>query len=371
MKRRFLLCVFTLFVVAGFLNQADAQQSQRRKSSKKATAAAKSAAPARSSGRAAIADRSKEPYLGAIVVDADTGAVLFEDGADVTGYPASVIKLMDLLVIQERIEAGQLSLSNRVTVTAEASRIGGSQVYLAEKEVFTIEDLLYALMIQSANDAATALALHVGGTTGGFVELMNRRASELGMTNTHFYSCHGLPPAAGVNPDMSTARDLSVLARELLKHPDVLQYTSTRERGFRNGQFIMRTHNHLLTELEGCDGFKTGYFTAGGFSIVATVQRGGRRVIAVVLGSRQREVRDVKAKEMISKGFLDLPPLPPPVTVATNVVTTNAPAEPAVPVKPRGGRWRLVLGIVLGVVGVATAVVFGLGMIRRPDHDGL
>lgn len=298
--------------------------------------------------------------------------MLFEDGADRPGYPASVIKLMDLLVIQERLESGALGISNRVTVTAEASRIGGSQVYLAEKEVFTVEDLLYALMIQSANDAATALALHVAGTTSGFVDLMNRKAAELGMTNTVFHSVHGLPPSAGGKPDTSTARDLARLARELLKHPQVLNYTSTRERGFRNGQFVMRTHNHLLSEVEGCDGLKTGYFTAGGFSIVASVQRGGRRVIAVVLGSTQREARDAKAKELISRGFMDLPPLPPPAPVVTNVAPTNVPSADNDSARPARQGWGSVMGgVVLGALALAAVAGVGVWAFRRWGHTDL
>ena len=356
-------------VAVGGLLAGVGAQAAVQKTPKKATAVA------RASGREDIGERSRDPYQGAIVVDADTGRVLFEDGADRPGYPASVIKLMDMLIIQERIEAGQLSLSNQVTVTAEAAKIGGSQVYLAEKEVFSIEDLLYALMVQSANDAATALALHVGGTTAGFVELMNRRAAELGMTNTQFFSCHGLPPAAGVHPDTSTARDLAALARELVKHQDVLRYTSTRERGFREGKFIMRTHNHLLGQAEGCDGLKTGYIKAGGYSIVATAARGGRRVIAVVLGSTPREGRDAKAKELLAKGFLALPPLPPPVVVSPKTAMTNAVAEepkPVVPVVARHGSWaRWVGGVALGALCVVALVAAVAWLVRRGGRDSL
>jgi D-alanyl-D-alanine carboxypeptidase (penicillin-binding protein 5/6) len=365
MTRSILLRGVAVGMVLGLMYGAEAQPQARKTVTRKAP-------PVRvASGRAAIATRVNDPYLGAIVVDAASGTVLFEDGADRPAYPASVIKLMDLLIIQERIESGQLSLSNRVTVTAEASRIGGSQVYLAEKEVFGIEDLLYALMIQSANDAATALALHVGGTTTGFVDLMNRKAAELGMTNTHFYSCHGLPPAAGGTPDSSTARDLAYLAVELVKHPDILCYTSTRERGFREGRFIMRTHNHLLTEVEGCDGFKTGYFKAGGYSIVATAQRGGRRVICVVLGSPTSKGRDAKAKELIAKGFLDLPPLPPPVAVVTNAVVTDAvPKEGAAASSAGGGVWsRWAGGVALGSLGLVLVIGIGIWLKRRLSRD--
>ena len=360
-----LRCVAAV-IIGSFIGVSSAQAAVH-KAQKNATAVVHSA------GRAEIGERSREPYLGAIVLDADSGKVLFEDGADHPGYPASVIKLMDILIIQERIEAGQLSLSNQVTVTAEAAKIGGSQVYLAEKEVFSIEDLLYALMIQSANDAATALALHVGGTTSGFVELMNRRAGELGMSNTHFFSCHGLPPAAGVNPDTSTARDLAVLARELVKHHDVLRYTSTRERGFREGKFIMRTHNHLLGQVEGCDGLKTGYILAGGYSIVATATRGGRRVIAVVVGSPHWQGRDTAAKELLAKGFLALPPLPPPVVVLPKTGMTNAFAEKAQPVVPvvtgRGSWARWVGGVALGAGSVVVLAAVVAWLVRRSGRD--
>src|SRR5437762_13682103 len=135
---------------------------------------------------------SKNPYLGAIVVDAATGKVLFEDQADARGYPASVLKLMDLLIILEKIERKQLSLQDPVLVSARASHTGGSRVWLKEKETFTLDEMLYALMVQSANDAAVALAEKVAGTTDAFVNLMNRRAKELGMNNTVFHSVHGL-----------------------------------------------------------------------------------------------------------------------------------------------------------------------------------
>ena len=253
--------------------------------------------------------RSADPYLGAIVVDAATGDALFEDKADAQGYPASCIKLMDLLVILEKIEQGSLKLDDNVTVTAEASTMGGSQVYLKEKEVFKVDDLLYALMVQSANDAAVALAIHIAGTKDGFTELMNEKAATLGMTNTHFHSVHGLPPGAGQEPDISTPRDLSILCRELLKHKDTLRYTSTKERPFRSDSkepFIMRNHNPLLTSCEGCDGFKTGYFTKAGFSIAATAQRKDMRLIAIVLGSVSKDKRNPKAAELLHNGFAEL-----------------------------------------------------------------
>lgn len=254
---------------------------------------------------------ARDPYLGAIVVDAATGRVLFEDHADTKGYPASVQKLMDLLIILEKIEQGQLSLQDQVPVSAKASHIGGSRVWLADKESFSLDDMLYALMVQSANDAATALAEKVAGSTDAFVELMNQKARALGMNSTVFHSVHGLPPSRGQQHDVTTARDLSILCRELvLKHPQTLRYTSTRERPFRPNvpgkTVVMRTHNHLLARVEGCDGLKTGYFAQAGFSIVVTAMRNGHRVIAVVLDSPSLKIRDAHAAELVAKGFAEL-----------------------------------------------------------------
>lgn len=265
---------------------------------------------------AKLAVKSSNPYLGALVMDADTGKVIFEDNADVVAYPASVLKLMDLLVILEKIDEGVVKLDDMVTVDAETSKIGGSQVYLAEKEVFSVEDLLYALMVQSANDAATALAIHIGGSKEGFVQLMNEKAQQLGMKSTVFHSIHGLPPGKGQEPDVTTPRDLSLLCLALLKHPDTLKYTSVIERPFRinaKEPFIMRNHNHLLSSYAGCDGLKTGFYSAAGFSIAATAQRNGVRVLAIVMGSTNRKTRDAKTAELLSKGFMAIPRKSQPV----------------------------------------------------------
>lgn len=256
--------------------------------------------------RAEIPTLSTNPYQGAILVEAATGKVLFEENADAKGFPASMLKLMDLLIILEKIDRREISLADKVTVTAAASTMGGSQVYLKEKEVFSVEDLLYALVVQSANDAAVALAIHVSGSKEAFVELMNRRAKELGMTSTTFHSVHGLPPGTGQKPDESTPRDMALLCRKLLERKDVIQYTATRERPFRTEAkepFIMRTHNGLVGTFEGCDGLKTGYFRAAGYSIAATAERNGKRVIAVVLGSVDKKTRDAKARDLLTRGF--------------------------------------------------------------------
>jgi D-alanyl-D-alanine carboxypeptidase (penicillin-binding protein 5/6) len=270
------------------------------------------------------------------VVDADSGETLFADHAEALIYPASVLKMMVLLVILEKIEAGTLNPGDMVQVTKEAAQMGGSQVYLDPAEQFSVEDLLYALMVQSANDAAVALAIHVAGSKERFVALMNQRAAQLGMSSSTFYSVHGLPPSEGQKPDTTTAIDLAILSRELAKRPEVFNYTGAKEREFRDGTFIMRTHNHLLKTVDGCDGFKTGYFKAAGFSIVATAKRNGVRIIAIVLGSQDRKIRDAKASELLTKGFSLVPPKPENKTIQSKPQKTEEQANPERgPVQPK------------------------------------
>jgi D-alanyl-D-alanine carboxypeptidase (penicillin-binding protein 5/6) len=249
------------------------------------------------------------PYRGAIVVDAASGRVLHQENADLECYPASIVKLMDLLIVIELIEKGALDPKENVPVTAAAATMGGSQVYLKEKEVMSLEDMLYALIVQSANDAATAIAIHVAGTKEAFVDMMNRRAAELGMTKTVFHSVHGLPPGRGQKPDVSTPRDIAILSRELVSHPMALAYTSETVRTLRSDSgnpFIMRTHNNLLGTFEGCDGLKTGFFNKAGWSIAATAERRGARAIAVVMGSTHWKERDTRTRELLSQGLLEI-----------------------------------------------------------------
>jgi serine-type D-Ala-D-Ala carboxypeptidase (penicillin-binding protein 5/6) len=318
-------------------------------------------------GRASIQDVSAAPYRSAILLNATTGEVLFEKNADATIYPASSLKLMVLLVILERIEQGYLQLDDMVQVTVEAYKMGGSQVYLDPKEQFSIEDLLYALMIQSANDAAVALATHVAGSKEGFVKLMNQKAQELGMKKTTFYSVHGLPPSTGQGVDVSSARDFGILCHYMSTKPEMFKYTSAKVRDFRGGEFIMRTHNHLLKQVDGCDGFKTGYFLKAGFSIAATAKRGGVRIIAIVMGSKNRKVRDAKAIELINKGFVMVPSQPEDATIVIPDKTlsvidsqdnTQTPKQPPSATsitsdketknKPNNGWGKFFAGLVLG-----------------------
>jgi D-alanyl-D-alanine carboxypeptidase (penicillin-binding protein 5/6) len=280
-------------------------------------------APVAMAARTPLNVISKDPFVSALVIDADSGKTLFEENADAEVYPASVLKLMNLYVILDRVEQGALKLDEMVQVTPEAAKIGGSQVYLDPKEQFSVEDLIYALVVQSANDAAVALAIHIAGSKEGFIALMNQKAQELGMKNSRFHSVHGLPPSEGQQLDVTTARDLAILCRELAKRPQALQYTGTQTRGFREDKFIMHNHNKLLAQVPGCDGFKTGYYEAAGFSIAATAKKGGVRIITLVMGSKDRKVRDAKAAELLAKGFILAPPQPELVTAKPKPATAQ------------------------------------------------
>ncbi len=248
-----------------------------------------------------------EPYQSAIVVDARTGKILYENRANVYAYPASVTKLMTMLLVLEQIDAGTISLDDKVKITAEVSKVGGSQAYLDPRETnFTVENMLMALMVHSANDAARALALHVAGSKDAFVDMMNQKARELGMNSTNYHTDSGLPPGGGAQPDISTAYDIAILSLAALRHPDTLRYTSTELTYLRGGEFMLATRNALAKRVDGymgCDGLKTGYHSRGGFSLTATAERNGKRIISVVLGSPNKKTRNATSRKLLDKGF--------------------------------------------------------------------
>lgn len=278
-------------------------------------------------------------YTGAIVMDAATGRVLFEDNADVSNPPASMTKLMTFAVLHDKLASGALTLSTPVRVTAEDSSMGGTQVYLDPRETFPVEELIYAMMIQSANDAAHALARAAAGSSQAFVELMNAKARELGMTHTTFRSPHGLPPKGRrlADSDLSTPRDFALLCRYLLQHTDVLKYASVKERAFGAGIRAkpqeMINHNKLLGRIAGVNGLKTGYTESAGYCISVSAERNGRMIIVVVMGAfghnrtiDKGQARDLKAIELLEKGFATLPPAPPAVLTNSAASAKEIPA---------------------------------------------
>ncbi len=278
-------------------------------------------------------------FAGGIAVDAGTGAVLVAENADVVNPPASMTKLMTFAVLHDLLAAGTLTLQTPVRVEPADARMGGTQVYLDPRETFTVEELIHAMMIQSANDAAHALARAAAGSVPAFVERMNAKARALGMTATTFRTPHGLPPPSRrvEDGDLSTPRDFAVLSRHLVRNTDVLRYTAVRERAFglgrTQGPLQMTNHNKLLGKVAGVDGLKTGYTAAAGYCLSATAERDGRRVIAVVMGAfgpgravDRGRARDLKSVELLERGFAT----PPGAAVAE----TPRPAAVAAP-KPR------------------------------------
>lgn len=250
-------------------------------------------------------------YDGTICVDAATGAVLSESKADWPGHPASVTKLMTMLLVLEDIQAGKTTLHAPIAITKASVGAGGSMVWLAAGETFTADTLLYALMLQSANDAALALAIDRAGSVPAFVTRMNTRAAELGMTRTRFVTPNGLTYRQGPH-DTTTARDLAKLSIQLCKMPAALKYTSAKTYTFRPGPKAVNlvNHNHLLNSFKGCDGLKTGWTVAADASMVTTARVGEARVIAVVLGcdspqgaKAAQRVRDQMAARLMNQGL--------------------------------------------------------------------
>ena len=304
-------------------------------------AAAPKAAPKRRAAPAPAApvqtQYRRSPYVGAVVVDAESGRVMFADSADAPAYPASVTKLMTLLLVLEDVRAGRYAFDDKVTATTDVYRCEPSWVGIKAGETMSVRDLCYALMVESANDAAIALGVHSAGTFDGFVARMNSRAAELGMSGTKYYNPNGLPPnGAKRYPwksfNVTTASDQAKLACRMLKMPEVLEFTSVKTcdlvktaDGFRvsvtrrvnapeaktelaAGEKLvtaMRNHNNVMVKdklkirnpdgKEAVDGLKTGYIDAGGSSVVLTGVRGGRRAVVVVLGSSSAAERDAAA----------------------------------------------------------------------------
>ena len=238
----------------------------------------------------------------AILVDSATGKVLFEKNADEALAPASMTKLGSMLIIMEAIDNGSLSLDDEVTISEEAANMGGSQVFLEAGEVYKVHDLLKGVAIASGNDAVVALAEKVAGSQNEFVTMMNERFKEIGAKNTNFVNAHGLD-AEG---HYSTARDMSIIARELLKHEKILEYTSIYEEYLEKNDgtktWLVNT-NKLVRFYEGVDGLKTGYTTTAGYCLTATASKDNFRLISVVMGEETSESRSSDTVKMLNYGF--------------------------------------------------------------------
>ncbi len=238
----------------------------------------------------------------AILVDNLSGKVLYEKNADEKLAPASMTKLASMLIVMEAIDNGNLKLEDKVTISEEAANMGGSQVFLQAGEVYTVHDLLKSVAIASGNDAVVALAEKVGGSVSGFVDMINKRLKELGATNTNFVNPHGLD-AEG---HYSTTRDMSIIARELLRHEKILEYTSIYEEYLEKNDgsriWLVNT-NRLVRFYDGVDGLKTGFTKTAGYCLTATAKKNNFRLISVVMGEDTTENRSSDTVKMLNYGF--------------------------------------------------------------------
>lgn len=235
----------------------------------------------------------------AILMDADSGQVLYEKNADKRLPPASMTKLMTLILAVEAIEEGRVKPDDKVVASENAWRLGGSQIYLEPQEEMTYQDLLVAIAVGSANDACVAIAEHLDGSHEAFVERMNQKAKELGLRNTHFANSYGLP-AEG---HLTTARDMAVMARYALTFPRILEYTSIKEYDLRGGEFKLYNTNKLLWWYKGVDGFKTGWTNEARYCLVSTAKRGDLRLIAVVMGCEKPRSNFKDTMALYNYGF--------------------------------------------------------------------
>lgn len=237
----------------------------------------------------------------AVLMEASTGKILYEQSADAALPPASVTKIMTLLLTMESIDSGMLKLTDTLQASEYAASMGGSQVFIEPGEMMTVEELLKSVVIASANDASVVLAESIAGSVEGFVSKMNERAAELGMENTHFENPTGLDD--NTQNHVTSARDIAIMSRELLKHKTILNYTTIWMDTIRNGEFGLTNTNRLIRFYNGANGLKTGSTSNAGFCISATAKRDGMQLIAVVMGSPTRDIRNECAKKLLDYGF--------------------------------------------------------------------
>ena len=261
-----------------------------------------------------------------VLMEKETGTILLEDNAHEQLEPASVTKIMTLLLVMEAVDSGQISLDDPVTVSAYAAGMGGSQVYLEEGEQMPVSEMIKCVTVVSGNDCSVALAEHLAGSEGAFVARMNQRAQELGMADTTFLNCTGLP-AQG---HMTSAYDIALMSRELiLNHPKIRDYTTIWMDSIRNGEFGLTNTNRLVRFYQGTTGLKTGYTSSAKYCMSATAERDGMELIAVVMKCPSINQRLEDARAMLDYGFANyaLAPVYPEVPLAPVDVLLGAQAQ--------------------------------------------
>ena len=242
-------------------------------------------------------------YHAALVEDADSGNVLYSYNPTLQWPPASMAKMMLLLVAEDQIKAGRVSLADPVRISERAALTQGSHLGLREGQIYPLGELMKAALIRSANDAAVAIAEKIAGSVEACVRMMNNKARSLGMDDTYYGTVDGLPPVPGHDVDYTTPLDLATLARAIIRSTGLLQWSSLEETPFDGGVAILRNTNHLIGHLEGCDGIKTGFTVSAGYNLTATAKRGDMRLVSVVLGAPSNRERFLQSARLLSWGF--------------------------------------------------------------------
>lgn len=288
MRRKVVFCLVLIFVLSLLPKTPISAEKQEEKESEATQAAIDVESPS------------------VLLMELNSGQILYEKDKDTARRPASVTKIMTILLTFEAIDSGKLSLDSMVTVSEHAASMGGSQVYLEVNEQQTVQDMLKCIIVSSANDAAVAMGEAIAGSEEAFVQMMNERAKELGMENTNFVNACGLEAEGHV----MSAYDIAILSRELLlHHPEVLDYTTiwmdsiTHKTNKGESEFGLANTNKFLKKYEGANGLKTGYTSAAGFSMAATATRNGTTLIAVVMGSETKDMRYSDAAKLLDYGF--------------------------------------------------------------------
>lgn len=275
------------------------------------------------------------PEMGGL--KAKSAALYASDGTPLYGYhedeklqPASVTKIMTMLLIMEAVDSGKLKMTDLVTGSAYAASMGGTQIWLKEGEQLSVDEMLKAIAVGSANDCAVAMAEHLAGSEDSFVQLMNTRAQELGCTGTTFVNANGLD--TGGKKTMTTAHDLALISVELLKHPKIIDYTSIWMDTIRNGQFGLANTNKMLKKYDGMIGLKTGYISEAGFCISAAAKREGLTLIAVVMAAPDKDARTADASQLLNYGFANFAAYTPDLSEACVDLPVVLGKEPYVPI---------------------------------------
>lgn len=269
----------------------------------------------------------------AVLMDVATGTLLYESNANEPLAPASVTKIMTMLLIMEAVDSGSISMTDQVTASETAAAKGGSQIYLKAGETMSVSDMLKSIAVSSANDCACAMAEHIAGAEEAFVARMNQRAQELGMNNTHFVNCTGLDDSPEAASHKTTAYDIALMSRELLKnHPKIKEFTTIWMDTVRNGTFGLSNTNKLIRFYQGATGLKTGFTSSAGYCLSATAQRDGMELIAVVMGADTSQNRNAACKQLLDYGFANFALIQPELT-ETGDVPVRLGTQDGVPVQ--------------------------------------